>query len=77
VSDNVKKRFETDIYICIYTNNVKHTTLCLSIRKYGRNSSVIVKLTAYPLTPVMKDSKLYPFAVTTEAKPFYTGLHSP
>ena len=58
------------------TITVKHTTLRLSIRKYARKSSNAVKLTAYPLTPVMRDSELHPLAVTKDTKQTYTGLHS-
>jgi hypothetical protein len=62
---------------CDSTNTVKHTNLHWSIRKYGRNSSEVVNLTAYPLTPVTKDSELYNFTFTKETKQSYTGLNCP
>ena len=65
------------VTICGSTNTVRHITLRLSIKKYGRNSSEVAKFTAYPLTSVMRDSESCNFAFTTEIKPTYTGLHSP
>ena len=58
------------------TNTVKHTNILLSIHKYGRNSCEAVKLTAYPLTPVTRDSELYNFPLNIETKQTYTGLYS-
>ena len=65
------------VTICASTNTVQHITLLLSIQKYGRNSSEFAKLTAYPLTPVMRDSESCNFAFTKEKKQTYTGLHRP
>ena len=57
--------------ICDITNIVNHTNLLSSVHKYSRNSSDVVKLTEYPLIPVMKNSKLYNLAFTTETKNLY------
>jgi hypothetical protein len=62
---------------CDSTNTVNQTNLRLSIRKYGRNSSEVVKITAYPLTPVTRDSELYNFPLTKQTNKTYTGLPSP
>ena len=58
------------------TNTVKHTTLRLTIYKYGRNFSEVDKLTAYPITPNTRDSEMYNFALTKETKQTYTRLYS-
>jgi len=53
------------VTICGSTNTVGHITLRLSIQKYGRNSCEVAKFTAYPLTPVIRDSESCNFAFTT------------
>jgi hypothetical protein len=66
------------VTICGSVNNVKnHTNFHLLMRKYGRNSSEIVKPYCVHTRPSHEDSELYPFAFTKGTKQTHTGRHKP